>query len=164
MKISFVVAASNNGVIGLHNQLPWHLPEDLKFFKKTTLGHPIIMGRNTFLSFGKALPGRTNIILSRTLTTPPVGTLVYHSMEDILVYLQNQKVDQAYIIGGGEIFKEYRNLANELFLTRVHTQIQHGEVFFELPTPEKWQLVWSEAHFKDEKHAFDFTFERWIRK
>lgn len=165
MKISFVVAASDNGVIGLHNQLPWHLPDDLKFFKKNTTGKPIIMGRKTFESFGKPLPKRINIILSRSLKeTPPEGTLCFDSMEEALGFAEKESNSEVCIIGGGQIFKEYRDLADEILLTRVHTEIKDGDTFFELPDKKNWTLLWSENHSIDDKHAFDFTFEKWGRK
>lgn len=161
MKLLFVVAASENGVIGINNQLPWHLPDDLKFFKKTTMGKPIIMGRKTFLSFGRPLPGRTNIILSETLKEPPDATLLFSSMEKAIQFLEKEETAEACIIGGGQVFKESRKLADEIFLTRVHTKITDGTTFFEFPQSPDWQLIWSEDHHKDERHAFDFTFEQW---
>lgn len=164
MKLTYVVAVSNNEVIGLDNQLPWHLPDDLKFFKKNTLGKPVIMGKNTFLSMGKALPGRMNIVLSRSLKTAPEGTLLFPDMEKALDFLKMEGQSEACIIGGGEVFKAYRNMVDELLLTHVHTNIDNGTTFFQLPDEQEWNLVWSEAHLKDEKHAFDFTFEKWLRR
>ena len=164
MKLSFVVAVSENNVIGIEgNKLPWHLPDDLKFFKKQTMGKPIIMGRKTFLSFGKALPGRTNIILSRSLHEAPEGTVLFSSMEQALDFLKEQKVEEACIIGGGKVFSDSWALVEEVMMTRVHTNISGGTAFFNFPHPDKWQRVWSEAHQKDERHAFDFTFEQWKR-
>ncbi|HET8573769.1 MAG TPA: dihydrofolate reductase [Edaphocola sp.] len=164
MKLTYVVAVSDNEVIGVDNQLPWHLPHDLKFFKKNTLGKPVIMGKNTFWSMGKALPGRLNIVLSRSLASAPEGTLLFANMEEALNFLKTEGQPEACVIGGGEIFKAYRDMADELLLTRVHTNIDNGTAFFQLPDQRKWMLVWSEAHHKDEKHAFDFTFERWLRR
>lgn len=164
MKLTYVVAVSDNEVIGVNNQLPWHLPDDLKFFKKNTLGKPIIMGKNTFLSLGKALPGRMNIVLSRSLEIAPEGTLLFSDMEKALDFLQMEGQSEACIIGGGEVFKAYRNMADELLLTHVHTHIDNGTTFFQLPDEQEWNLVWSEVHPKDEKHAFDFTFEKWLRR
>lgn len=163
MKLSFVIAVSENRVIGVNNQLPWHLPEDLKFFKKTTLGKPIIMGKNTFLSLGKALPGRMNIILSQSMKVAPDNTLLFSSMNGALNFLEKENVQEACIIGGGLVFKESRDLVDEIFLTRVHTEIPEGTVFFDFPEAPVWRRVWSEAHQKDTKHAFDFTFEKWER-
>lgn len=163
MKLSFVVAVSEDRVIGVENQLPWHLPEDLKFFKKNTLGKPIIMGRKTFLSLGKPLPGRLNIILSQTMAVAPDGTLLFSSMESALEYLNQKGIVDACIIGGGKVFQEFRDIVDVIFLTRVHTQIPNGTAFFDFPEEHLWQLTWSEDHHKDEKHAFDFTFEKWER-
>jgi len=164
MKILYVVAVSDNEVIGVDNQLPWHLPDDLKFFKKNTLGKSVIMGKNTFLSMGKALPGRMNIVLSHSLEIAPEGTLLFSDMAKALDFLKMEGQPEACIIGGGEIFKAYRDLADELLLTRVHTNIANGTTFFQLPDEQEWTLVWSEGHPKDEKHAFDFTFEKWLRR
>lgn len=164
MKLTYVVAVSDNEVIGVDNQLPWHLPDDLKFFKKNTLGKPVIMGKNTFLSMGKALPGRMNIVLSRSLASAPAGTLLFAAMEEALHFLEIEGQQEACIIGGGEIFKAYRDIADELLLTRVHTNIDNGTAFFELPDEKEWTLVWSETHHKDEKHVFDFTFEKWLHR
>lgn len=164
MKITFVVAVSDNGVIGVDNQLPWHLPDDLKFFKQNTLGKPVIMGKNTFLSMEKALPRRINIVLSRSLEIAPEGTLLFPDMEKALDFLKMEEQSEACIIGGGEIFQAYRHLADELLLTRVQTNIANGTTFFQLPDEQQWTLVWSEGHPKDEKHAFAFTFEKWLRR
>lgn len=163
MKLSFVVAVSENQVIGVGNQLPWHLPEDLKFFKKNTLGKPVIMGRNTWLSLGKPLSGRMNIVLSQTMKSAPEGTLLFSSIKKALEFLTMEGILDACIIGGGKVFKETGDIVDEIYLTRVHAQIPNGTAFFDFPQAPLWKLTWSEEHQKDEKHAFDFTFEKWER-
>lgn len=164
MFISFVVAVSENNVIGKNNGLPWHLPLDLKFFKKNTLGKPVIMGRNTFESIGsKPLPDRENIILSRSLNKAPAGTLLFDTLNKALGYLRDQDVPEACIIGGGAVFAESIHLARLIYLTRVHTEIKDGTAFFPELNRESWQRIWKEEHQKDERHAFDFTFEKWER-
>lgn len=163
MKITFVVAASDNNVIGIHNQLPWHLPDDLKFFKQKTLGKPVLMGKNTWLSLGKPLPKRLNIVLSSHLQELPDGVLVFKEIEAALQYLQSVKTEEVCVIGGGQIFKTMMPAADTIYITRVHTTIENGDAFF----PEingEWELVWEERHFKDERHSFDFTFQQWNRK
>jgi dihydrofolate reductase len=164
MFISFVVAVSENNVIGKNNELPWHLPLDLKFFKENTLGKPIIMGRNTFESIGsRPLPNRENIILSRSLAEAPDGTLLFDTLNKALVYLNDQGVSEACIIGGGAVFAESIHLAEVIYLTRVHTEIEGGTAFFPVLDPKFWRRHWKEEHQRDEKHAFDFTFEKWER-
>lgn len=164
MLISFVVAASENNVIGKNNGLPWHLPLDLKFFKQCTLGKPVIMGRSTLESMGnKPLPNRDNIILSRSLTQAPEGTVVFDSLDNALAHLEAQNIPEACIIGGGTVFAQSLHLADLIYLTRVHTAIEQGTAFFPELDPAEWRLVWKEDHSKDAKHAFDFTFEKWER-
>lgn len=163
MKLLFVVAVSEDGIIGVDNELPWYLPDDLKFFKRTTLGKPVIMGRNTFVSLGKPLPGRMNIVLSKSLEEAPNGTKLFSTLEEALAFLKKEQVPEACIIGGGMVFEASRKLVDTIFLTRVHTRISGGTAFFALPDTDEWRLVWSENHQKDEKHAYAFTFEKWER-
>lgn len=163
MKITFVVAASDNNVIGIQNQLPWHLPDDLKFFKKNTIGKPVLMGKNTWLSLGKPLPGRLNIVLSSTLKDVPEHVLVFENVEDALQYLINKNTEELCVIGGGQIFEKLLPMADIIFLTRVHTHIANGDAFFP-GINEDWHLAWEEDHIKDEKHLYSFTFQKWVRK
>lgn len=163
MILSFVVAASENNVIGKDNGLPWHLPDDLKFFKKTTLGKPVVMGRKTMESLGKALPGRTNIILSKTMETAPEDALVMPGIPEALEYLKAQGAEEVSIIGGGGVFESTLAIADIIYLTRVHTHISDGDTFFPEFRNEDWELTWEEPHAKDDRHAFDFTFQKWER-
>lgn len=163
MQISIVVAASENNVIGVDNQLPWHLPDDLKFFKKATLGKPVIMGKNTWRSIGRALPGRLNIVLSTSLKEVPEGVMIFEDFEAAMHYLQEERVEEACIIGGGSIYSQTLQHADIVWLTRVHTQIENGTAFFPLLSPGEWQREWAEEHQADEKHNFSFTFEKWVR-
>lgn len=164
MQITFIVAVSENNVIGLHNDLPWHLSDDLKFFKKNTLNKPIVMGRKTFESFKKPLPYRLNIIISRSLKEAPADTMLFSNIESCIQFLKNENYPEICIIGGGEIFKQTLHLANTILLTRVHTDIHNGEVFFPELDKNKWKLDWQELHPKDEKHIYSFTFQKWIKK
>ncbi|PSK89046.1 dihydrofolate reductase [Taibaiella chishuiensis] len=161
MQVSMIVAASENNVIGVDNELPWRLPDDLKFFKKQSLGKPVIMGKNTWISLGKALPGRLNIVISATLKEVPEGVLVFSRIEEALDYLRAQHHAEVAIIGGGQIYKAAMHLADVIYMTRVHTTINNGTAFFPVIAPGQWQLVWEEAHPADDKHAFAFTFQRW---
>lgn len=130
MKISLVVAMSENRVIGVDNHLPWHIPEDLKRFKKITSGHPIIMGRKTYESIGRPLPNRTNIIISRNKDFRAEGTITCHSLEEAIKWAsQASGNDEIFIIGGGEIFKQALPIADRIYLTTVHWPYE-GDAFF----------------------------------
>ncbi len=162
MIISLVVAASTNNVIGVNNQLPWHLPMDLKFFKNTTWAMPVIMGRRTFESMGKALPGRLNIVITSQKDLHFENGVTVNSLKDALFVAENGDYKEAFIIGGGQLFNEVFEKADKLYLTRVHANID-GDVFF--PAVDKdWKLISNEDHFKDEKHKYDFSFQLWERK
>ncbi len=165
MKIIFVVAASENNVIGVQNELPWHLPDDLKFFKKITLHKPVLMGKNTWLSLGKPLPGRLNIVLSASLSAHevPEGVLVFDELFGALKYLQDRQIPEVCIIGGGQLFHGALALAQTIYLTRVHTRIENGDVFFP-ELPDSWKKIWEEHHCKDERHAYNFSFEQWKKE
>jgi dihydrofolate reductase len=164
MTLSFIVAAADNQAIGRNNRLPWHLPNDLKFFKKTTLGKPVLMGRKTFESLGRPLPARLNIVLSRSpQPLLPEGVLCYSHIEAALQRAAMEKTDEAFIIGGAHLFESCMPWAQRLYLTRVHTSIENADVFFPKINPEEWKKVWEEAHSTDEKHAYAYTFQRWER-
>jgi dihydrofolate reductase len=164
MKIIQVVAASENNVIGVQNQLPWHLPDDLKFFKKTTTGKPVIMGRKTYESLGKPLPNRINIVLSAQPELQlPEGVLHFHAINGALEVLRDAGHETVCIIGGGQIFQETIGITDTVYLTRVHTHIDNGEAFFPHIDHSHFVLAWEEHHPADEKHAFSFTFQRFER-
>lgn len=164
MTISAIVAVSENNAIGHENQLPWHLPEDLKFFKRTTLGKPVVMGRKTFESLGKALPKRLNIVLSRQADLElPDGVLLYNNLEDALKKLEDDGTEEAFVIGGGHVFAEAMPLLDRLYITRVHTIIEAADTFFPELDHSHWKLVWEEAHEADEQHKYAYTFEHYER-
>lgn len=164
MKIIAIVAATENNVIGIGNDLPWRLPDDFKYFKQKTLGHTILMGKNTWLSLGRPLPQRENIIVSASLNERPKGTLVFTSLDEAMEYCKDQSVEQLFVIGGGVIFKEMFSVLDEILMTRIHAIIDGGEVFFPAIDPGEWEKVWEEFHPADERHQYAFTFERWLRK
>jgi dihydrofolate reductase len=164
MNIRIVVAASENNVIGLDNQLPWHLPDDLKFFKKMTHGMPVVMGKNTWISLGKALSGRLNVVISSSLKDLPEGVLLFESLEDALAYLRDQEHEEISIIGGGQLYHSSLDYTHTVYLTRVHAVLDKGTATFpELPD-EDWKLVWEEPHAADDRHKYAFTFQQWERK
>lgn len=164
MNIRIVVAASENNVIGLDNQLPWHLPDDLKFFKKMTAGMPIVMGKNTWESLGKVLPGRLNIIISATLKEAPEGVMLFNTLDKALDYLREQSFEDISIIGGGQLYLAALVYTHTVYLTRVHTVLEEGTAFFPVLPAEEWELIWEEAHEADDRHAYPFTFQQWQRK
>jgi dihydrofolate reductase len=163
MKITLVVAASDNNVIGKDNQLLWHLPKDMRFFKNTTWGLPIVMGRKTFESLGsKVLPGRLNLILSNQKNIKTNGATLVHTLQDAVNIAAQQDYKQLMIIGGGQIYELALPLAHTIMLTRVHTTIE-GDAFF--PTlNEDWVKKESTFYNSDEKHSYSFDIECWQRK
>jgi len=162
MTIAAIVAISKNGVIGIENRLPWHLPEDLRFFKDLTTSHTIIMGRKTHQSIGRALPNRKNIVITRQKEYTAQGCQIAISLENAIEIAIQQAAEKVFIIGGAEIYKlALQNICQFLFVTFVDTEVQ-GDAFLTIDTK-----VWKETnrrHFeKNEKNAFsmDFvTFER----
>jgi len=157
MLISIIVAVSENGVIGLNNQLIWRLPDDLKRFKQLTLGHPMIMGRKTFESIGKPLPGRQSIIITRDENFSFEGTIVAHSLEEAVDEAKKSGADEAFIIGGGDIYNQVQDIADKLYITEVHTDTE-GDTFFKIQKPDLWKEIEKTHHQKDEKHVFSFDF------
>ncbi|OCG60976.1 dihydrofolate reductase [Gilliamella sp. Nev5-1] len=166
MILSMIVAMADNHVIGLNNQMPWHLPADLAWFKKNTLNKPVIMGRKTFESIGRPLPGRHNIIISRQATiesnmVPNVSWVP--SIDAAILLAQTQHIDEAFIIGGGNIYKQTLPLVNRLYLTHIKAKLQ-GDTYFPDYTPEQWQVIYQEAHQADDKNSYPYQFEILERK
>ena len=161
--ISLIVAASENNAIGKANAMLWHLPEDLKFFKNTTWGMPVIMGRKTFEAVGKPLPGRTNIIVTSNRDWSAENTITTTSIEEAIEAAKDTNAKEIFITGGGEIYKQTLPIADKVYLTRVHTTID-GDAFFPEMDVDLWETIF-EKHVKaDEKNKFDMTFETWKRK
>lgn len=160
--VTLIVAAAENNAIGKGNQMPWHMPNDFKYFKEQTMGHSIVMGRKTFESIGKPLPGRRNIVVSRSAIHLHEEVDVANSLAEVLTYCRDER--EIFIIGGAQIYQQSLALANRVLLTRVHTVIPDADAFFpELPEQD-WELVQSDAHQKDDKHQYDYTFEEYKRK
>lgn len=163
MKISIIVAASENNMIGKDNQLLWHLPKDMRFFKNTTWGLPIIMGRKTFESFGsKILPGRPNIVLSKQEGSSNNNVIYVKSLEAALDWAKQNDYKEVMIIGGGQIYASAISMANTLYMTRVHVQLD-GDTLFPVIDTKQWALEKSLHNEKDEKHSYSFDFETWKR-
>ena len=163
MNITLVVAASVNNAIGKDNQLLWHLPKDMRFFKNTTWALPIVMGRKTFESMGsRLLPGRLNIILTHQKGLVIEGAIVVNTLQEAIVLAGDKAYKELMVIGGGQIYEMALPFANKVWLTRVHTTIE-GDTFFPILGSD-WHKHTVESHHADEKHAFDFDFECWQRK
>jgi dihydrofolate reductase len=160
MIISAIVAVAENKVIGHENQIPWYLPADLAFFKRTTSHHCILMGRKCFQSIGKPLPNRTNIVITRDPYFIAQGVVTVHSIEEALQYAVDAGETEAFIIGGGEIYTQSAHYWDRIYLTQVAIS-PPGDVFFEIPQPELWQLVSEEKHEPDAKNTFAFNFQRY---
>jgi dihydrofolate reductase len=163
MKVSLVVAASDNHMIGKDNQLLWHLPKDMKFFKDTTWAMPVIMGRKTFEPLGKrVLPGRLNIILTKQSGLQYENTEVVGSLEEAIAFAKQEEYAEVFVIGGGQIYNEAMAIADTIYMTRVHTHIE-GDTLFPV-MDDQWELAYSYPNVADEKHAYAFDFECWKRK
>tara|TARA_R110002110_G_scaffold65206_1_gene179880 strand:- start:28147 stop:28629 length:483 start_codon:yes stop_codon:yes gene_type:complete len=155
MQLSLIVAMSKNNAIGLNGTMPWHLPRDLKHFKSTTMGKPIVMGRTTFESLPCVLPGRTNIILTHNKAYQAPGCVVCHSKEQILDYCEDEP--EIMIVGGAKIYELFLPEVSTIYLTRVHMDVE-GDTYF----PALEQSMWIEEsctfYPKDDKNEFDCSF------
>jgi len=160
MSISIIVAMSENNVIGKDNELPWHMPNDLKHFKEITMGKPILMGRKTFESIGRPLPGRMNIILSSDPAYLAPGCIVISSVEELEQVVSSD--DETMVIGGAKVFAQFLEVASKLYLTRIHTQVD-GDVFFPDFRLEDWQQIDDREFETDEQHEFAYSFSTYTR-
>lgn len=160
--LSFIVAAAENNVMGKDNQLPWHLPADLKYFKNRTWGMPIVMGRKTFESLGKLLPGRKNIVVTRNQNWQRPGAIVVHAVPDAIAIAKADNVKELFIIGGAELFKSCMDMAHRIYLTRIYHTFE-GDVYFPEINTNEWQLVKNIECKKDEKNHYDYAFQTWER-
>lgn len=161
-KICLVVAMSLNKAIGKDNKLPWHLPTDLQFFKKTTMGKPVIMGRKTWESLGRALPGRENIVLSGGELTLPEGVVLAHSLQQALKAAG--KYPEVCVIGGAGVFKKALELADVLYITRVGTIIEDADTFFPEYDESEWELKDETVHPADEQNKYSCTMQHYERR
>lgn len=166
MNISLVVAAAENNAIGKNNDMLWHLPNDLKYFKNITWGMPVLMGRKTFESFGngKPLPGRANIILTRKKEYQPQGTVVVRNLEDAFFFVTENDFKELMVIGGGEVYNLLLPKANKIYLTRVHQSFIDADTYFPAIDEKKWKVTSIRNCNADAKHAYDYSFEVWELK
>lgn len=156
------MAASENNVIGINNQLPWRLSTDLKYFKSTTLGKPIVMGRKTFESLRKPLPGRPNIVITRQTDFQPDGVYVVSSIDEAIGKANTFEGDELFVTGGSQIFEQAWHLVDRIYLTRVYAVVP-GDAFFPAIHGSEWTLVSDERHEADEKNDHAFSFQVWER-
>tara|TARA_B100000900_G_scaffold247198_1_gene210272 strand:+ start:965 stop:1453 length:489 start_codon:yes stop_codon:yes gene_type:complete len=154
--ISIIVAKSSNNVIGNEGNLPWHIPEDLKNFKSLTMGKPMIMGRSTFESIGKALPGRKNIVMTRDKKYQANDISVAHTLEEALIMCDGAR--EIMIIGGGEIYKLFFGMVNRIYLTNVEKHID-GDVFFPDIDLSKWKMIRKEEYPLNTERKIGFNLE-----
>jgi len=161
MKLALIVAMAKNHVIGINNNLPWHLSEDLKYFKRVTMGKPIIMGRKTFESIGKPLPGRTNIVVTRNANYQVEGVKVVHSLKAAMELCESIAVidgcEEAMVIGGAELYQQALPLADYLYLTEVHAEVE-GDAFFPEFDRSDWQEIARENFRAVEPNPYNYSF------
>jgi len=157
MMVSLIVALSSNGVIGRDGGLPWYLPADLRHFKKTTMGHHLIIGRRTWEELGKPLPGRDMVVVTRSRKFAPEGVQVVRSLEQALEIAEAD--EEPFIGGGAQIYRLAlaRSLVERIYLTRIHAEVE-GDTHFPEIKFEDWKLVSEEHHEKDEKNEYPYSF------
>ncbi len=165
MKISLIVAASLDDVIGKGEQLPWRLPNDLRYFKKMTVGHHVLMGRKTYDSLGKykPLPDRINMVITRQEHFNAPGCEVFRDIQSAIAYAKAAGEEELFIIGGGTIYSTCIEMADRIYLTRVHTTIEAGDTHFPKINANEWELVSLKSHSINEKHVFAYDFQLWER-
>ncbi len=171
--ISIIAAIGNNNEIGKKNDLLWNMPLDMKHFKTTTAGHPVIMGQKTFESLGKnadgtqtgkPLPNRRNIVITRDLNYTFPGVEIVHSIEEAIKICKENEAEEFFVIGGGEIYRQTIDKADKLYITRVEADFPDAEVFFPAIEPSLWQETSREEHEADEQHPYKYTFLTYERK
>jgi dihydrofolate reductase len=160
--ISFIVAMDEQNAIGLNNELPWHLPNDLKFFKEKTTGHTIVMGRKTFDSLGRVLPNRKHIVITRKGGGFPEEVEVVHDLDQLMKDLK-QSPDEVFIIGGGHLFEQCLPYADRLYVTRIEDNFG-GDIFFPEIVEDVWQMTSEVKGPKNERNPYDYYYIQYDRK
>ena len=158
MQVSLIAALDRDFAIGKDNALPWHLPADLKRFKALTIGKPLLMGRRTAESLGRALPGRTNLVLTRSDRVPFAGMQAVASLQEAMFIADLEGGGELCVIGGGEVFAMTLPIATRMHLTWVDTVVDGADAFFPRFDPAAWDVAAREAHAADARHAFAFEF------
>ena len=163
MKKCIIVAIADNNAIGKDNALLWHISEDLKFFRSTTVGCPVIMGRKTYESIGSPLPKRLNIIVSRKGYDAPEGVLVVDSIEKGYEVAKEQGAEKCFVIGGGQIYAQAMQIADEMVITHVHTVIEDADTYFPVIDPSVWQVAERSELKTDPESGYTFESVKYIR-
>lgn len=163
MRVSLIAALDRNRAIGRDNDLPWRLPDDLKRFKALTLGKPVLMGRKTALSLGRALPGRLNLVLTRNSRVPFEGMRAVASVDEAIGIAAGQGAEELCVVGGGEVYALTLGRADVLHLTEVDTVVEDAHAFFPAFDATEWRIIAREAHPADARHAFAFDFVEYRR-
>lgn len=165
MKIAMIAAMSNNRVIGINNDLPWHLPDDMKYFMETTSGRTVIMGRKNYESIPakfRPLPNRENLLITRQIDYQADGCHIFLNIEEAIEHARKSGEQMLFIIGGGQIYSLGMNWCDEIYLTEIDAHIDNGEVFFP-EMGDEWTEESRTRHEKDEKHAYSFDFVKYKR-
>ena len=162
-RVSLVVAAAENGVIGRDGEMPWHLPADLAHFKRLTLGKPVLMGRRTHESIGRPLPGRLNLVLSRDPQYDPEGCRRVGSLDEAIALAAAEGAAEIMIIGGGGVYREALETADRIYLTRVQCA-PVGDTFFPDPDPAEWREIRRQERPADDRNPFALTFLELVRR
>jgi dihydrofolate reductase len=160
MSISFIFAMDHNRAIGKDNQLPWHLPADLKFFKRITTGHPILMGRKTYQSIGKPLPGRRNVVITQDPNFTAEGCEIVHSAREAAAQFQQEEL---FVIGGSEIFRLFLPQVDRMYITRIEHEFAADTHFPEVDMQE-WTIVSNDQGIQDEKNPYEYYFQIYEKK
>lgn len=153
--ISIIVAIANNGVIGANNTLPWRLPADLRYFRDTTMGHTIVIGRRNFQDIGRALPGRRNIVLTRDKDFSAENCEIAHSIDEVMAMIDDD--DETFIIGGAEVYRSFLPLSKKLYITHIDADV-NGDVLFPDYDSSEWQLESEKVQQADDRNTLPFRF------
>lgn len=156
--VSTIVAAGEDWAIGKDNEMLWHMPNDFRYFKQTTIGHPVIMGRKTLLSLGKPLKDRLNIVITRQKDFTFEGVEVMHDLEEAISLAKSHDQEEVFIIGGGEIYRQALPMIERVYLTIIHSTFPEATTHFPALDMGEWNEISRKSHKKDERHAYDYTF------
>ncbi|WP_134683215.1 dihydrofolate reductase [Brevibacillus migulae] len=158
--ISLIFAMDRNRLIGKNNELPWHLPADLQYFKRITSGHTVIMGRKTYESIGKPLPNRKNLVITRDHTLKLEGCTICTSVSEVLETVG--KEEEAFVIGGAEVYKQFLPVADRMYITFIDESFE-GDAYFPSYEEDQWKLIQSEQGIQDERNPYEHRFTVWER-
>ncbi len=158
--LSHIVAASENNVIGFNGDMPWHLPNDFRYFKNKTWGMPVIMGRKSYEALKESLPGRINIVITKKTDFHPEGAFVVNAIDDAIEKAKESDAREIFIIGGGEIFKQTIDIVSRIYLTRVHANVK-GDTYYPEIKKDMWKLVSEQSFPADDKNNYPYTFQVW---